>query len=133
MKRIIFCTLLCGLNLVTFSQDDRPLLPEKIAEAPVIDRVLDEAVWAKAPMISGFKTFSPDFGLDMSQKTNVFMLYDEENLYFAFECFDDEVNRIKASVNARDNIQDDDWICINLDSFNDHQSLYAFYVNPHGI
>ena len=27
----------------------------------------------------------------------------------------------------------DDFICINLDSFNDRQSLYAFYVNPLGI
>jgi hypothetical protein len=26
-----------------------------------------------------------------------------------------------------------DWICINLDTFNDRQSLYAFYVNPLGI
>ena len=27
----------------------------------------------------------------------------------------------------------DDWVAINLDSFNDQQSLYSFYINPMGI
>jgi hypothetical protein len=27
----------------------------------------------------------------------------------------------------------DDWVCVNLDSFNDQQACYAFYVNPQGI
>ena len=34
---------------------------------------------------------------------------------------------------SRDSIRPDDWICINLDSFNDQQALYGFYVNPLGI
>ena len=29
--------------------------------------------------------------------------------------------------------QTDDFVCINLDSFNDQQAIYAFYVNPLGI
>ncbi|MEE4114881.1 MAG: DUF5916 domain-containing protein [Marinilabiliaceae bacterium] len=133
MKGPVLLAFLLTTGVGIFAQDDSPLLPAKISNPPVIDGVLDDQVWKDAPMVTGFKTFSPDYGLDMSQKTNVFMLYDEENLYFAFECYDSEVNKLKASVNARDNIQADDWICINLDSFNDHQSLYAFYVNPHGI
>jgi hypothetical protein len=40
---------------------------------------------------------------------------------------------IKASVSPRDKMLSDDFICINLDSFNDHQGLTAFYVNPLGI
>ena len=34
---------------------------------------------------------------------------------------------------SRDTIMTDDFVCINLDTFNDQQSLYAFYVNPLGI
>ena len=61
------------------------------------------------------------------------MAYDAENLYFAFKCYDREPDKIKAALANRDTIRSDDFICINLDSFNDRQSLYAFYVNPLGI
>ncbi|UCD25330.1 MAG: hypothetical protein JSW51_05260, partial [Gemmatimonadota bacterium] len=58
---------------------------------------------------------------------------DGDNLYFAFRALDPEPDRIKASVTNRDNMLRDDWVAINLDSFNDQQSLYAFYINPLGI
>jgi hypothetical protein len=61
------------------------------------------------------------------------MAYDRENLYFAFKCFDSQPDKIKASISRRDTIRPDDWVCINLDSFNDQQSLYALYINPLGI
>jgi hypothetical protein len=110
-----------------------PLRPYRTETPPVIDGVLDDAVWTLAPSETGFKTWRPDMGLDMHQRTVVYYAYDRENVYFAFRCFDAEPSKIKAAVSNRDNIFNDDWICINLDSFNDQQSLYALYVNPLGI
>jgi hypothetical protein len=109
------------------------LKPLKTAQPPRIDGSLDDPVWAAAPSVTGFKTFIPDFGRDISENTVAYTAYDSENLYFAFECYDREPEKIKASLAKRDNILRDDMICINLDSFNDQQSLYAFYVNPLGI
>ena len=83
--------------------------------------------------VTGFKTFIPDFDHDMVEKTVVYMAYDAENLYFAYRCFDSQPHKIKSSITARDNVRPDDWVCLNLDSFNDQQGLYAFYVNPAGI
>ena len=100
---------------------------------PAIDGRLDDAVWREAPTLSAFKTFIPDFGREPSEKTVASMAYDAENLYFAFKCYDREPDKIKAAVASRDTIRSDDFICINLDTFNDRQSLYAFYVNPLGI
>jgi hypothetical protein len=110
-----------------------PLVPYKTDEPPVIDGKLDDPVWIKAPHESGFITYTPDYGKPMADDTIVYYAYDQENLYFAFRCFDSEPDKIKASVSARDKISPDDWICINLDTFNDHQSLYAIYVNPFGV
>src|SRR4030065_1477682 len=81
----------------------------------------------------GFKAWRPDFGKDMQEKTLVYYAYDRENLYFARRVLSREPAKIKASVPARDTIRYDDWICLNLDTFNDQQSLYSFYVNPLGI
>jgi hypothetical protein len=125
---------LSGLFSILLAADPvlAPVKPVRANEAPVIDGVLDEAIWQEAPSVSGFKTFVPDYGREMGHDTRVLMAYDAENLYFAFECFDDP-GLIKTSVAQRDKIRDDDWVCINLDSYDDKQSLYALYVNPSGI
>tara|TARA_R110001592_G_scaffold189452_3_gene434967 strand:+ start:4100 stop:6250 length:2151 start_codon:yes stop_codon:yes gene_type:complete len=100
--------------------------------APKIDGVLDDDIWQNSATVTGFKTFVPDYGQDMPFKTIVYMAHDDENLYFAFKSFDDPT-KIKTSIAARDKIRDDDWVCINLDSFNGQQSMYGFYINPNGI
>ncbi|MFH0991083.1 MAG: DUF5916 domain-containing protein [bacterium] len=110
-----------------------PLKPIRVTTPPVIDGVLNDAMWKNAPTVTNFKTFAPDFGKDASQRTIGYMAYDAENLYFAFHCSDTEANKIKTSVTSRDKMMNDDWVCINLDSFNDRQSLYALYVNPFGV
>ena len=110
-----------------------PLIPYKTNTPPVLDGKLDDPVWQRAPHETGFKTYHPDYGIEMVENSVVYYAYDRENIYFAFRCFDSEPNKIKATVNRRDNILTDDWICINLDTFNDQQSLYALYVNPLGI
>jgi hypothetical protein len=110
-----------------------PLRPVQAAIPPKIDGLLDDEVWERAPRESEFKTWNPDYGKDMAAGTVVYYAYDRENLYFAFRCSDPEPAKIKASVSGRDTINADDWTCINLDTFNDHQGLYALYVNPLGI
>ena len=150
MRRIlkVAATTTFGLLLVTgtpssaFSRADStsaptsdsraPLLPLLITTAPDIDGNFDEPFWALARQVSGFTTFAPDFDVIPKEQTTVALAYDRENLYFAFRCYDDP-GEIKASISPRDKMMNDDWVCINLDSFNDQQGLTAFYVNPLGI
>jgi hypothetical protein len=115
------------------AEDAEFFKPLRTDVPPVVDGRLDDEVWGRAPSVTGFKSFIPDFGREPSEKTVAFMAYDAENLYFAFKCFDREPGKIKAAMAARDTIRPDDFICINLDTFNDRQSLFAFYVNPLGI
>lgn len=122
--------LLClSLN----AQPPDQLIPEKLTKPPVIDGILDEKIWKENPGITGFKSFIPDFGKELPFKTVAWLAYDDENLYFAFRCFDNEPGKIKVSMDARDKIRQDDWVCVNLDSFNDQQTLYCIYVNANGI
>ena len=130
-RMCLFLVTLFLINVVVNANE--PLKPLLTNKPPAIDGVLDDEIWITAPSVTGFKTFIPDFSKDMKEKTVVYMAYDRENLYFAYKCYDSEPDKIKASITNRDNIRSEDWICINLDSFNDQQSLYAFYVNPFGI
>lgn len=135
MKRFTFALLLILLPLTQFcyGQGRTPIKPIKILTPPVIDGVLDEDFWKNNQGISGFKTFTPDYGKDLPYNTIVWVAYDEENLYYAFKCFDSEPDKIKVSVDSRDKIRLDDWVCVNLDSFNDQQTLYCIYANANGI
>jgi len=136
-RKANYIVLICAIYLMTLSASAQeklePLKPLKAETPPVIDGILDDPVWQNAPHETGFKTYHPDFGKDMGEKTVVYYAYDRENLYFAFRCFDSQPEKIKASISRRDSIRSDDWVCVNLDSFNDQQSLYAFYINPLGI
>lgn len=105
----------------------------KAAVAPKIDGVLDDAVWQAAKPWSDFKTSKPDYGKPVSEKTEIYMAYDRENIYFAFRGLDIEPGKIKTSMARRDNIDSDDWIGVAVDTFDDQQNGYIFVVNPSGI
>jgi hypothetical protein len=104
----------------------------RVTDKPVIDGVFDEPFWKLAPAVTGFTTFAPDFDIVPKEQTEAAVAYDDENIYFAYRCYDDPA-KIKTSLAERDKMISDDFICINLDAFNDHQGLNAFYVNPNGI
>jgi len=125
--------LLILLSMSIFINAQSPLKPVFTNTPPKIDGVLDDGIWKTAPSVTGFKTFIPDFSKDLSENTVVYMCYDRENLYFAYKCYDREPSKIKATMTNRDNTRQDDWVCLNLDTFNDQQTLCAFYVNPFGI
>jgi len=129
---LFLLTLFLVTTILHTEEQYAPLRPYKTENPPVIDGKLDDTAWQKAPHVSGFKTWVPDYGKDMAEKTEVYYAYDQENFYVAFRCFDSEPDKIKSSITSRDNIDPDDWVCVNLDSFNDQQSLYVFYCNPIG-
>jgi|WetSurMetagenome_2_1015567.scaffolds.fasta_scaffold21912_3 hypothetical protein len=135
MKRflILAIQLLPLIPVALHAQKSEAIIATRVSSAPVIDGVLDEEIWKSNSGISGFKTWNPDYGKEMPFNTIVWVAYDDENLYYAFRCFDNEPDKIKVSVDARDRIRQDDWVCVNLDSFNDQQTLYCLYVNANGI
>lgn len=132
LRSAIWLLALIPMYAFSSSRSDL-LLPVRTETPPVIDGKLDDPLWQQAPFVTGFRTFIPDFGHAMPESTVAYFAYDEENLYFAFRCFDPDPKSIKAEITSRDNLRPHDWVCINLDSFSDQQTLYALYVNPLGI
>lgn len=113
-----------GLETITIVRADVP---------PVIDGKLDDPIWAKALKFDNWKTFKPDIDKDPSQKTEAFLTYDANNLYFAVRCYDTEPGKIKAAVSKRDGIDADDIVGFILDTFDDRQSGFTFMLNALGI
>ena len=125
----VWVLLLCALSLPAAAAVD--LL--RAETAPKIDGVLDDAVWQAVKPWSVFTTIKPDYGKAASEKTEVYVAYDREHFYAAFNCRDSDPAGIKTSTARRDSIDVDDWVAIVLDTFNDQQNGYLFVVNPSGI
>jgi hypothetical protein len=75
----------------------------------------------------------PSDGAPVSQRTEIYLGYDDKNLYSIFVCFDSQPQKIRARLSRRDDIFDDDTIEIMLDTFLDHRHAYSFVVNPLGV
>ena len=133
MRPRLLLALLLALPLLGGMAPPKPRLkPLKTSTPPVLDGRLDEPVWAQAASVTDFETFIPEYGKRQAEKTTAYMAYDDQNLYFAFRCLD-RPDLIKGALSRRDEISSSDFVCINLDTFNDQQSLYAFYVTPLGV
>jgi hypothetical protein len=101
---------------------------------PVIDGVVDDAVWSSAPPFSTFIQQEPNEGEPASERTEIRFLLDRQNLYVALICFDTEPHNILVSQSRRDaDLADTDSVRILLDTFNDGQNAFVFGTNPFGI
>jgi hypothetical protein len=100
---------------------------------PHIDGKLDEALWRSAKKLTNFAEISPGDNTAPPVQTDVLLTYDSDNLYVGFICYEDDVSQIRAHVTDRDNISQDDFAGILLDTFHDRQTSYEFFVNPYGI
>ncbi|UCH95063.1 MAG: carbohydrate binding family 9 domain-containing protein [Candidatus Aminicenantes bacterium] len=109
------------------------IYPQRCQTKPKIDGILDEEAWQNPPLEKEFISYSRIYGEILPYKTLIWPSYDDENLYFAFLCCDPEPQKIKTSVTKRDNMVDDDWVGLSLDSLATKQNAYAFFVNPSGI
>ena len=127
-----FVPLLISLLLAVYTSGGIEIQSIKTDNPPVIDGILDDDVWNKAPAYSSFETFQPDYNKTPSELTIARTAYDDEYLYFAIEAHDSEPGKIKASVTKWDNLYQDDWVGVGLDALNDQQSAYGFIVNAYG-
>lgn len=98
-----------------------------------IDGVLDDKVWQTPPIKKTFISYQPLYGDVLPQETLAWVAYDKDNLYFAFLCNDTEPEKIQTSITKRDNITNDDWVSVAIDSSGNGQTAYVLYVNPNGI
>jgi hypothetical protein len=100
--------------------------------APVIDGQLNDAVWQNAAVFGDFLQINPGDNIPPNNPTEVFIGYDSKNFYIAFVARE-EKGKVRATVAKRDNIFNDDYIGMYIDTFNDQRQAYTFFFNPLGI
>ena len=100
----------------------------------MIDGNLGDEAWLGSPLDLGeWVSYNPLRGEKVPTRTEVRIVYDDRNIYFAFHCFDNEPDKIRTTISRRDSAFNDDWIAMSLDSAGTGQTAYHLFVNPSGI
>ena len=132
---------LCGTNGLPAGTD--PESPETSAHRaikairtetpPTIDGILDDACWQQSAKTGELIQFEPQRGEPATQSTTIYLAYDANKLYVAFECFKTDMDNLAANQTRRDSFFfSDDHVEILIDTFLDGRNCYAFALNALG-
>ena len=100
---------------------------------PKIDGKLDDACWQNSAKTGELIQFEPQRGEPATQPTTIYLAYDANNLYIAFECFKTDMDKLAANLTRRDSFFfSDDHVEVLIDTFLDGRNCYAFALNPLG-
>ena len=120
----------------TLAYDGRggPTVPiPRIDTSIVVDGSLDESVWDRAAVLTGFSQYEPVDGRPAEERTEVRVWYSPTAIHFGVLAWDRQPGAIRATRADRDNIDNDDQVTIYLDTFHDRRRAFFFAVNPLGI
>ena len=145
MKLLIKVVLgtFCALALVSgdgFARDfqnddiDKQVAAVRVKTAPKLDGILSGGEWSTASIVTDFHQQRPvDHGTP-SQKTVVYVTYDDDFLYIAAELLDTEPERIVANQMMQGGMTfSDDAFKLYLGPFNNKRTGYIFKVNPNDV
>ena len=110
-----------------------PLIVSPTTGSVTIDGAIDEQEWSGALRLALDYENQPGENIPPPVPTEVMVTYDDRHLYVAFRCHDPDPDKIRARFTNRDQIWNDDFVGISLDTFNDERQAYELHSNPYGI
>jgi hypothetical protein len=107
----------------------------KLSAPLKLDGVLDEDVYAREKPFGGLIQVAPHFGEVQSERSDVWVTYDDQNIYLTCRCWDSAppdqwiANELRRDTNG---LRQNDHFGVMFDTFYDRRSGFAFYTNPLG-
>jgi hypothetical protein len=109
-------------------------VPIPRAESPAtVDGKLDEAVWSRAAVLTGFSQYQPVDGRPAEEPTEVLVWYAPDAIWFGIRARELHGDVVRATRANRDNIGSEDHVQILLDTNNDRRLAFLFGVNALGV
>ena len=102
-------------------------------DAPIVmDGLLTEAVYEEVPAITGFIQQEPVEGQPATERTEAWVLFDDENIYISARCWQSRMDQVVANEMRRDEIFRNDNFAIVFDTFHDQRTGVLFRASPIG-
>jgi hypothetical protein len=99
-----------------------------------LDGKLDEEIYQSVPSMSDFTQTEPAAGSPATQKTELWLLFDDDRVYFSFRCWESHPEQMVVNEMRRDNasIFQNDHVAVIFDTFYDRRNGVQFAVTPGG-
>ena len=116
------------------AKSDITISATRISASLVIDGRLDDEAYRTVAAISGFIQQEPEEGAPISEQTDVWVLFDDVNLYISARCLDSHPEREVVTELRRDNtnIFQNESFTVVLDTFHDLRNGFMFQTNAIG-
>ena len=124
---VVTATALAQTQTVEIDYDtarfDKNVVAVRITEEISLDGLLDEPAWDLATPTSDFVQRRPNPGAPSGERTEIRVLFDDENLYVGFYCFDSQADRLVVNDLEEDfNFRGSDGVTLAIDSRHDLRS-----------
>ena len=93
---------------------------------------MDDEIWQNAPVQEGFRQREPDEAKPETERTTFQIAYDDEALYFAIMCYDNEPDKIVSRLVRRDTDIESDKVIVSLAPHPNRQRGFWFTVYSSG-
>jgi hypothetical protein len=139
--RTTFCATLLVIGAAHASSAQTVRVPGddvravRLAAPLRIDGRLDEEAYTTVPPIDGFVQQLPVEGVPATEPTDLWVFFDDDNLYIAAHCHDSQPDRITANELRRDNqniFSFNDTLTVAIDTFHDLRNGFFFQTTPIG-
>src|SRR5688500_3756109 len=106
----------------------------RISTPPRVDGRLDDAVYREVQPIVGFIQQEPREGEPVTEATQAWVMFDDDNIYIACRCSYARPETIESKDMRRDssNQRFTDAFAVMLDTFHDKRNGYIFTITPSG-
>lgn len=109
-----------------------PVIPAPLCStSPVIDGVLDDAVWQEAYHSDEF--WNTDYDCPPAERTEIWVCFDAQALYVAIYAHDSQPGEIRCQeTNRGGNLSNDDYCTVTVDPDYTGNRMYSFRVTANG-
>jgi hypothetical protein len=103
----------------------------RIAEPIVLDGLLDDDPYRNVQAIGGFLQQEPREGEEATEPTEVWLLFDDANIYVSARCWDSHPERMIGNEMRRDHqsLSRNENFGVMFDTFHDRRNSFMFHVN----
>jgi hypothetical protein len=105
----------------------------KTTEKIKIDGVLDEESWYSGIPAKNFMQYFPTDSTQALGQTEIYMTYDEDNLYVGVKCYTTGRDFVIPSLRRDYGFGGNDNLSILFDTYNDKTNAFLFGLNPLGV
>ena len=130
--RLLYILVLFSISWPIWSQQ-KVLQVSRTSDDIILDGLMTEQAWLDAEVATDFIEQNPTEGKAPRFKTEVRVLYDDNNIYVLAYCFDNHPDSILTQLGERDDRLNADIFTVSFDTYNKMLDAFNFRLSASGV